>query len=114
MKSLLVYPFCRKFSEFARCVEILKDYDEIIPVAPKGFGMEGEDACVCDGGDFLNIKIISDFDSKIKDVDAVFFGYIDSALTVQSYRDNITKALNLNKKIYITNELIEFIGDIDI
>ncbi len=109
MSSLLVYPFCREFSEFARCLGLLKEYTEVIPVTPRGLGMEGEDVGVCDGGKNLGIKISSDFDTGIKKADAVFFGY--RATNRNSYREKIKTAVNLEKRVYVTRELMDFLGE---
>ncbi len=113
MSSILIYPFCRKFSEFARCKEALKEFNKVIPIAPKGFGMEGEDVSVCDGGNPLNIKISSDYDVNIIQADAAFFGYIEANISVESYKEKIRKAIVLKKRVFITKELMEFLGDTD-
>ncbi len=113
MSSILIYPFCRKFSEFARCKEALKEFNEVIPIAPKGFGMEGEDVSVCDGGNPLNIKISSDYTANIIHADAAFFGYIEANISVESYKEKIKKAIDLKKRVFITKELKDFLGDTD-
>ncbi|MFT4142888.1 MAG: TIGR04066 family peptide maturation system protein [Mobilitalea sp.] len=113
MSSILIYPFCRKFSEFARCKEALKEFNNVIPIAPKGFGMEAEDISVCDGGNPLNIKISSDYASNIIQADAAFFGYIEANISAESYREKIRKAIELKKRVLITKELMEFLGDTD-
>jgi peptide maturation system protein (TIGR04066 family) len=113
MSSLMIFPFCREFSEFARCVKVLTEYDKVILISPKGFGFEGEDACICDGGDELNILILSDFDEEIKNVNAVFFGYTKSSISVKSYIKKIKVAFDLNKKVYITRDLVDYLGNID-
>ncbi|MDF2843137.1 MAG: peptide maturation system protein family [Herbinix sp.] len=111
MSSILIYPFCRKFSEFARCKETLKEFDKVIPIAPKGFGMEGEDVSVCDGGNPLYIRISSDYDSNIMQADAAFFGYVNANISVVSYKEKIRKAKDLKKRVFLTRELVEFLGD---
>lgn len=113
MSSILIYPFCRKFSEFARCQEALKEFDKVIPIAPKGFGMDGEDVSVCDGGNPLNLKISSDYAANIIQADVAFFGYIEANISAESYKEKISKALALKKRVFVTKELREFLGDMD-
>jgi peptide maturation system protein (TIGR04066 family) len=113
MKNLLIYPFCKEFSEFARCAGILEGYDGVILVAPKGFGLEGEDACVCDGGERLDIRISSDYAAGIEQADAAFFGHTILNISAPNYRQKIRTALAFNKKVFITKELKEFLGDAD-
>lgn len=110
MKSLLVYPFCREFSDFVRCIENLAEYDKVIPIAPKGFGIENEDASICDGGDELNVRVSSDFDAGIEQADGVFFGHTVSNIAAQSYMKKLNKAIALNKKVFLTKELMDFLG----
>ncbi len=113
MSTILIYPFCKKFSEFARCKEALKEFDKVIPIAPKGFGMEGEDVSACDGGNPLNIKISSDYISNIIQADAAFFGYVEANISAESYKEKIRKANDLKKKVFLTKELMEYLGDVD-
>ncbi|WMJ85631.1 TIGR04066 family peptide maturation system protein [Anaerocolumna sp. MB42-C2] len=110
MSSILIYPFCRKFSEFARCKEALEEFNEVIPIAPKGFGMEGDDVSVCDGGNPLNIKIWSDYAANIIQADAAFFGYADANISAKSYKEKINEAISLKKRVFITKELKDFLG----
>lgn len=113
MSGLLIYPFCDEFAEFIRCQDALEEYDRLIPVAPKSFGLDGEDASICDGGDPLNINISSDFEVGIEQADAVFLGYVEKNISKQNYMEKIHIALNRKKKVYITKELREHLGDFD-
>lgn len=113
MSGLLVYPFCDEFAEFARCQEILAKYDRLLLVAPKSHGLEGEDASICDGGDWLDIVISSDFASGVKQADAVFFGYAAEILPERGYLEKIRIALEHGKKVYITRNLREYLGAFD-
>lgn len=113
MNGLLIYPFCEEFVEFARYREALKGYDHLILVAPKSFGLDGEDASICDGGDQLNIKILSDFNVGMEQADAIFFGYVESNTSEQNYIEKIRTVLDSKKKVYIASELREHLGDFD-
>lgn len=113
MSSIVIYPFCRRFSEFARCKEALKEFDEVIPIAPKGFGMEGEDVSVCDGGNPQGIKISSDYSANIMQADAAFFGYVEANISAESYKEKIKNAIALNKRVFITKELKDFLSGAD-
>lgn len=113
MNGLLIYPFCEEFIEFARYREALERYDHLILVAPRSFGLDGEDASICDGGDQLNIKISSDFNAGMESVDAVFFGYVETNISTRNYLEKIRAALDQKKKVYITERLKEHLGNFD-
>lgn len=113
MNGLLIYPFCDEFIEFARCKEAMEGYDKLILVAPKSFGLDGEDASTCDGGDPLNIIISSDFIGGMEQADAAFFGYVGANITEQNYIEKIRTVLDHKKKVYITKELKEHLGEFD-
>lgn len=109
--KLMIFPMNRELAVMVRGCRQLCDYDEILPVAPKGFGYDGDDIAAFDGGPETGILVQSDHKKMLPNADAVFVDYCDSVLRPQDYSDVIESALAAEKKVFATRFLYDYLKD---
>ncbi|GAA4653025.1 hypothetical protein GCM10023142_01630 [Anaerocolumna aminovalerica] len=108
--KLLIFPFGKNTSPIVRNLSLL-NYDSVSLVSPKSWGFAGKDACIVDGGDFTEVKVSYDFEEELKSCNNILFVFENENITIQSYIDKIQKCIKINKKVFITPELREFLND---
>ncbi len=112
MGKLLLYPFHAELSPICRFADCLPEYDGVLAVAPKGFGIHHWDAGNVDGGMPCGIVVADDFTSSLANAQAVFFDYASSSfLSPEHYLKKIHQALDCEKPVLISRDLFQFIGE---
>lgn len=110
MKKLLIYPYQEEMSPFCRFAHLLRDYTDVIPVAPRGFGLEGKDSSKCDGGEATGKIISSDFEGSLLQCQEVLLDMsADSNLSAEHYSKIISTALDGGKHVLLTGSLRKFL-----
>lgn len=111
MNKLMIYPFNRKFYEIGRYAHLLEGYELAAVVSPPGYGYEGKDISFVDDGEHVGLKITSDYESNLKQVDSVLFGENIYQSDLNFYIEKINKALELGKDVIITKEIEKKFSD---
>lgn len=107
-KRILVYPFDIEFSPVLRHSEMMPEYSIEALVSPAGWGMNGKDAAIADGGDRLNININADFDGLLPMCDTVLFTEAEHHLDFEKFiLPKVIKAAEQGKDILNLRELGE-------
>ncbi|ANU53067.1 TIGR04066 family peptide maturation system protein [Acutalibacter muris] len=89
--NLLVYPSSKEVSALARHSEMVKEFDEITFLVPKGIAQEGVDFALLDGGHTTGKKISTDLKAKIDTADAILFPE-----SIRSFSENYIKEIFLS------------------
>lgn len=107
-KKVLVFPYDSEFSPVLRHYEMMPEYTVAGVVSPQGWGINGKDAAVADGGDLLNITVNSDFESLLPICDCVLFSESEKHLDFEkSILPRVLKAAEHGKEILYLKELDE-------
>jgi peptide maturation system protein (TIGR04066 family) len=107
-KKVLVFPYDSEFSPVLRHHEMMPEYTVAGVVSPPGWGINGKDAAVADGGDLLNITVNSDFESLLPICDCVLFSESEKQLDFEkSILPRVLKAAEHGKEILYLKELDE-------
>ena len=107
-KEILVYPYDIEFCPILRHSEMMLEYAVAAIVSPLGWGMNGKDAAVADGGDCLNINVNSDFESLLPLCDCVLFSEAERPLDFdKSILPKVINAVSAGKDILYLRELDE-------
>ena len=69
----VIYPINKEYVEILKYKEIVKKYEEIIPVCLSGQGIEHRDAGELVKGKLLGIEIMADFEICMQDADDIIF-----------------------------------------
>jgi peptide maturation system protein (TIGR04066 family) len=111
-KKIIVYPYDDQFTPVLRHRELLRDYEIVGLVAPKGWGLSGKDAGEADRGGYLGILVASDFDDSLDRCDAVLFCESRTGLEFEKYfMPKVLKAISDGKDIIFTFSLKQDIYD---
>jgi peptide maturation system protein (TIGR04066 family) len=105
-EKLAVYPYDLEFTPVLRHSDMLKDYDIVKLISPKGWGLSGLDCGTLDGGAELGMIIEEDFDEAIKMCQSVLFLYSfnekyshDKEFIRNMVTEKIYKAIEAGKNI---------------
>ncbi len=110
MGKLLLYPFHAELSTICRFADCLPEYDGVLTVAPKSFGIHQWDAGNVDGGMPNGILVTNDFATSLAEAQAVFFDYAKSfTLSPEHYLMKIEQALECEKQVLISDSLFQYI-----
>lgn len=110
MGKLLIYPFQEEISSLCRFQDLLENGTSVLPVAPRGLGLEGEDSAKSDGGEPTGIIVQSNFYDALKECNHVFFDLAPhSSLPASHYSQLIKDSLSESKPVKITKTLLEFL-----
>lgn len=114
-KKAMIYPVDRQAVPILRYNFLIEEYDIIYAVSPKGWGVNGKDCGVLDGGNNLNKIITSNFEEALQICDCVIFTESDMPLSFEKMIfPKMKKALEAGKDIICTLEIPkEFKEDID-
>lgn len=99
--KLMIYPASKEVSAFARYPEMLKEYNEVAFVTPKGWGVHGEDFCSLDGGTETGRRISTDYSAELERSDAVYITDGPIPMPPQFLRAQIEQAVNAGKKVFM-------------
>lgn len=105
MKRLLLYPFCHNLIPLVRQLAQVKEFDEIVPCVPTGFGVAGKDISGLDGGVQEGVTIRGDILQALPECDAVLFEYLDSRIEAEEYSSLMNMALDLKLEVFATGSL---------
>ncbi|NLW90738.1 MAG: TIGR04066 family peptide maturation system protein [Syntrophomonadaceae bacterium] len=100
MQKVLVYPYDREFAPCLRHRDMLEGYVIDRVVSPSGWGLNGKDAGIVDGGTKLGLIVTDDFSDGLKSCDTVFL--VDSQHLIdheQLIKPRIIEALNAKKNV---------------
>lgn len=112
MKKLLVYPFQDELSPICRFSDMVEGFTEILPVAPRSFGLNGQDVAKCDGGEETNIVVRSDFSDSLLQCETVFLDLARGfSLSEDHYNKIVENALTAGKGVIMTAALKKFLLD---
>lgn len=103
--KIIVYPYDDQFTPVLRHRELLRDYEVVGLVSPRGWGLTGRDAGEADSGSPLGLSITSDFDGSLDICDAVLFS--ESRTQLESFMPKVTRAIEAGKDILFTFPLKE-------
>ena len=108
--KLLVYPVNENLVPLVRYKDLLPSYSEVIPVAPRGFGYEGLDAALLDGGPMTGSLVSCEFSEALQKADAVFFDHCDAPLNAGQYALLIRETQQAGKAVLLTKSLKVFLA----
>lgn len=110
MGKLLLYPFHTEMSPICRFSDCLSEYDGVLAVAPKSFGIHQWDAGRVDGGEQLAILVTNDFSASLMEAQAVYIDYAEAfTLSPEHYLTKINQALEYNKQVLVSDRLFQYI-----
>lgn len=113
MGKLLLYPFHAEMSSICRFWEFLSEYDGVLAVAPKSFGIHQWDAGKVDGGMPIEIPVTNDFSASILESQAVFMDYAEAfTLSAEHYLGKISQAIDCERQVIITSRLFQYIKEL--
>jgi peptide maturation system protein (TIGR04066 family) len=69
MKKLLINPFTKSECPIIRHRHMLNDYEIVAAIPEKGYGFEGKDVCVLDGGEPTGVILSNPYDEKMPSYD---------------------------------------------
>lgn len=105
-KKAMIYPVDRQAVPVLRYNCLLEEYDIMYAVSPKGWGFNGKDCGVVDGGNEINNIITNDFDMALNLCDCVIFMESDMMLNFEKMIfPKIKKALEADKEVVCTVEI---------
>ncbi|MBK1810690.1 TIGR04066 family peptide maturation system protein [Clostridium sp. YIM B02505] len=108
-KRAIIYPYGREAASLVRHRELLKDYEIVSLVSPKGWGIIDEDAGQADKGENIGIKVSGDFEKALEQCDAVIImDYNKNEKLKNRIVSNIHKAIAAGKEVVCASE---FDGD---
>ncbi|HEX2925349.1 MAG TPA: TIGR04066 family peptide maturation system protein [Ruminiclostridium sp.] len=98
--KIIVYPYDDQFTPILRRRELLRNYEVVGLVSPRGWGLNGRDAGQADNGSPLGLSITSDFDGSLELCDAVLFSESRTQLEFeQAFKPKVMKAIETGKDI---------------
>jgi peptide maturation system protein (TIGR04066 family) len=98
----MIYPFDIESAPLLRHPKLLNEYDQIIPVSPRGWGYCGKDASICDNGYEIGSKVYEDFDDCLNITNTVMFVKSDKILDFNQYiYPKIQQAIHNKKNIIL-------------
>ncbi len=101
--KIIVYPYDDQFTPVFRHRELLKDYEVVGLVSPRGWGLTGRDAGEADNGSPLGLFITSDFDGSMDICDAVLFSESRTQPEFRQYfMPKVMSAIEAGKDILFT------------
>jgi peptide maturation system protein (TIGR04066 family) len=102
-KKAMIYPVDRQSAPVLRYNFLLQDYDIMYAVSPKGWGLNGKDCGVLDGGNKINKKVTNDFDMALDLCDCVIFTESDMKIDFEKIiLPKMEKALEVGKDVVCT------------
>lgn len=102
-EKMIIYPYDEEFGPVLRHRELLKEYEVVGLVSPRGWGLTGKDAGEADNGCHVGINITSDFDGSIDKCDIVLFSESRIQLEFEKYiMPKVMKAVETGKDIIFT------------
>lgn len=108
--KLLVYPMNKSLAPLGRYADMVTDYDQVIPVAPRSFGYGTGDMAVVDGGMESGVNITYDLKAALEACDAAFLDYCPTAnLDGKQYMDVIQSLVNTGRRVSISDDLQDFL-----
>jgi len=115
-EKAMIYPFDMEFCPIIRYQNLLKNYEIVEVVSPRGWGFTGKDVAFVDGGYMTGMMVKDDYSKSLEQCDTVIFScseyylgmendiYSKMKEAIQS-KKNIVSLLNLEDKH--KNELME-------
>jgi peptide maturation system protein (TIGR04066 family) len=79
MKKLLINPLTKDDCPIIRYRHLLNDYEIVAAIPEKGYGLEGKDVCVLDGGEPTGVNFHSSYEDRLPSYD----------ITLSEFTDNI-------------------------
>ena len=108
MSKLCVFPFDKENVSIVRYSSLIREYNEVIPVAPNGFFAVGKDVSIIDGGKNCGIVVQGDVMKIIETVDAIFLSELaEYDFDKSVYQEIIKAAIKNDVKIIITDTLCD-------
>ncbi|MCX7921472.1 MAG: TIGR04066 family peptide maturation system protein [Clostridia bacterium] len=99
-ENLMVYPFDFQSSPILRHSKLLQAYNITAVITPNGWGMNGKDAGIADGGSNIGITIDRDFEGKLDSCDTVLFTEASALLDFNMFiYPKMQKAIEAGKNI---------------
>lgn len=83
--KILIYPYDVETSPILRHAKLISDYSIVALVSPNGWGFNGRDASLADGGVKINIEVNSDFEGSLPLCDTVLFSESTLPLDFHKY-----------------------------
>jgi len=102
--KIAIFPIDHQTVTFARYA-YLGEYKPIALVSPDLCVMDGSDISKLDGGKTANILLHANYHQKISECDIVYFMNSESVLDITIYKELITYAKQLNKKVIVSDKV---------
>lgn len=114
MEDIAIYPFDLYSVPLIRHRKLITNQNIVEVVSPEGWGLEGKDISVFDGGSSIGVFINTNFEDAINKCDTVLFTRNEAELDFEKHiYPKIDKAINKGKNIINTLPLSrEIIDDI--
>ena len=112
MKKVVLFPYSYNCCEILRYSNMIPDYEIVGVLAPSGWGIEGKDASVVDGGKEIGINILSSINYNI-DFDGILViadcknEYVEQAVMIY-----VEDVLEHNKEVIFVMEVSDKIKDV--
>lgn len=109
----LIYPYDLECCPIVRHKKIIKEYEIVALVSPRGWGMTGKDGGTADYSSKMGLVISSDFEGNLSLCDTVLFCKSDKPLDFESIvMPKISQAIEAKKNIIISSSIKKELFDI--